>query len=98
MTLRRLIGDSLKSLTTTTRHSYTPNVGPIVVQSTSTLTVEQRKRWAGSWVAVKDGEVIAAAHNSRELVPAVRQLGARGRGAVAQFVPEPSDVVMIGVG
>lgn len=43
--------------------------------------------WAGMWIAVKDGKVIAAAYNSRDLVPAVRKLGEAGHGAVAQFVP-----------
>ena len=59
---------------------------------------EDIDRWAGMWVAVKDGEVIAAAHNSRELVPMVRSKGESGRGAVAQFVPQRSDEIMIGVG
>ncbi len=54
--------------------------------------------WAGKWVAVKDGRVIAAAHSSRELVPQVRALGLAGEGAVAQFVPPPSETVVIGVG
>jgi hypothetical protein len=50
------------------------------------------------WVAVKDGKVIAAAHNSRDLVPMVRELEAAGRGAVAQFVSSHSDEIVIGVG
>jgi len=50
------------------------------------------------WVAIKDGEVIAAAHNSRDLVPAVRSKGAKGEGAVAQFVPRRTDDIVIGVG
>ncbi|BAK38195.1 hypothetical protein MLP_51810 [Microlunatus phosphovorus NM-1] len=50
------------------------------------------------WVAVKDGEVIAAAHNSNELVKMVIELGARGSGAVAQFVPSRQDSIVIGVG
>jgi hypothetical protein len=54
--------------------------------------------WAGMWVAVKDGKVIAAAHNSRDLVPEVRSKGESGRGAIAQFVPHHSDHIMIGVG
>lgn len=54
--------------------------------------------WAGMWVAVKDGTVIAAAYNSRELVPMVKDLGEAGRGAVAQFVPQHSDDIVIGVG
>lgn len=55
-------------------------------------------RWIGMWVAVKDGEVIAAAHNSNELVKMVIELGARGSGAVAQFVPSRQDSIVIGVG
>jgi hypothetical protein len=56
--------------------------------------------WVGLWVAVKDGKVIAAAPTSLELVDALHKLrpvGA-GKGAVAQYVPEPTDYVMIGVG
>ena len=55
-------------------------------------------RWQGLWVAVKDGEVIAAASTSRELVPELHKLGERGRGAVAQYVPRPTDKIIIGVG
>jgi len=50
------------------------------------------------WIAVKDGEVIAAAYDSRDLVPMVRQLGEAGRGAVAQFVPPHTDEIVIGAG
>jgi hypothetical protein len=50
------------------------------------------------WVAVKDGKVIAAAHNSRDLVPMVKELGEAGHGAVAQFVPPRTDEIVIGVG
>ena len=54
----------------------------------------------GLWVAVKDGQVIAAAPTSLELVDALHKLrpvGA-GKGAVAQYVPEPTDRIMIGIG
>lgn len=54
--------------------------------------------WVGLWVAVKDGKVIAAAHSSRELVPKLAEMGPAGRGAVAQFVPRPSDTIVVGVG
>ncbi len=54
--------------------------------------------WVGMWVAVKDGRVIAAAHNSRDLVPIVKDKGEAGRGAVARFVPQQSDDIVIGVG
>ena len=55
-------------------------------------------RWEGLWVAVKDGEVIAAAGSSRELVPELRKLGKKGEGAVAQYVSPRSDTIVIGVG
>jgi uncharacterized NAD-dependent epimerase/dehydratase family protein len=55
-------------------------------------------QWAGLWVAVKDGKVIAAASNSRDLVPKVRELGDAGHGAVAQYVPPHTDDIVIGVG
>lgn len=55
-------------------------------------------RWEGMWVAVKDGKVIAAAHNSRDLVPKLVEMGPAGRGAVAQYVPRPSDTIVVGVG
>jgi helix-turn-helix protein len=54
--------------------------------------------WVGCWVAVKDGRVIAAASNSRDLVPELRKLGPEAEGAVAQFVTPPSDEIMVGVG
>jgi hypothetical protein len=54
--------------------------------------------YAGMWVAVKDGVVVAAAYNSRDLVPMVREKGRDGEGAVAQFVPTPSEDIVIGVG
>lgn len=55
-------------------------------------------RWIGMWIAIKDGEVIAAAHNSNELVRMVIEMGPRGAGAVAQFVPQRQDSIVIGVG
>jgi hypothetical protein len=56
--------------------------------------------WVGLWVAVKDGKVIAAAPTSLELVDALHKLRpvGVGRGAVAQYVPQPTDEIMIGVG
>ncbi len=54
--------------------------------------------WAGMWVAVKDGRVIAAAYNSRDLVPMLVEMGSAGRGAVAQYVPHRSNTIVIGVG
>jgi hypothetical protein len=56
--------------------------------------------WVGLWVAVKDGRVIAAASTSLELVDALHKLRpvGVGQGAVAQYVPRPTDDIMIGVG
>ena len=56
--------------------------------------------YIGLWVAVKDGKVIAAASTSLELVDALHKLRPvdAGKGAVAQYVPHPTDDVMIGVG
>jgi len=54
--------------------------------------------WEGYWVALKDGEVIAAAHNSRDLVPQLHELGPKATGAVAQYVPHRSATITIGVG
>lgn len=59
---------------------------------------DELDQFVGKWVAVKDGRVITCANNARDLVPALHRLGEQGRGAVAQFVPYPSDAVMIGVG
>lgn len=42
--------------------------------------------------------IIQAAPTSHELVRLVREMGAAGKGAVAQFVPERSDAIVIGVG
>jgi hypothetical protein len=55
-------------------------------------------RWEGLWVAVKDGEVIAAGHSSNELVRTLVGMGPAGRGAVAQYVPRRSDTIVVGVG
>ena len=57
-------------------------------------------QFVGLWVAVKDGKVIAAAATSLELVDALAKLRPVGaaRGAVAQYVPRPTEETMIGVG
>lgn len=56
------------------------------------------KEWAGYWVAVVDGKVIAAATTSTDLVTKMHEMGAKAEAAVAQFVTPPSDTIMIGVG
>jgi hypothetical protein len=57
-------------------------------------------QYEGLWVAVKDGKVITAAPTSLELVRALHELrpAGAGEGAVAQYVPMPTDEVVIGVG
>ena len=55
-------------------------------------------RWAGLWVAVKDGEVIAAAESSLNLVATVRSMGPSAAGAVAQYIPRRTEDIVIGVG
>ena len=55
-------------------------------------------QWAGLWVAVKAGKVIAAAESTPELVARVRSMGPVGQGAVAQYVPHRTDDIVIGVG
>lgn len=54
--------------------------------------------FVGLWIAVKDGRVVATAHNSRDLVPRIREIGSAGEGAVARFVPNRSEEIVIGVG
>jgi hypothetical protein len=54
--------------------------------------------YEGMWVAVKAGEVVASAPSSRELVLRLKDMGASGKGAVAQYVPKPTESFMVGVG
>ena len=59
---------------------------------------EELKDFQGMWVAVKAGHVVAAAATSRALVYEVHKLGDRGKGVVAQYVPEPQHSSVVGVG
>ena len=54
--------------------------------------------WEGLWVALLDDKVIEAAHNPRELAAKLHARGPASAKAVARYVPEPSDVIVIGVG
>ena len=54
--------------------------------------------WEGHWVALLDDQVVEAALTPRELAAKLRARGPSVAKAVAQFVPEPSDVIVIGVG
>lgn len=56
------------------------------------------KGWEGYWVALLDDEVIEAAHSPRELAAKLHAKGPSAAKAVARYVPEPSDVIVIGVG
>ena len=54
--------------------------------------------YAGQWVAVKDGRVVASAPHARDLVVLVRDMGQDGADATVEFVAPPSDSFMVGVG
>lgn len=55
--------------------------------------------WAGHWVAIKGGEIIAAAETSSELTYRLREMGPKAKGAVTEFVrPGHEDAYAVGVG
>lgn len=54
--------------------------------------------FAGLWVAIKDGEVIATAPTSTRLVYEVQKLGPRGEDAVVELVQPASDAAAVGAG
>lgn len=56
------------------------------------------REWAGHWVALQDGKVIAAAFHARDLVARLHEMGPNAARAVARYVPKPSDDIVIGVG
>jgi hypothetical protein len=56
-------------------------------------------RWAGMWVAVKRGEIIAAAETSSQLTHRLREMGLSAKGAVTEFVrPGHEDSYAVGIG
>jgi hypothetical protein len=55
-------------------------------------------RYAGQWVAVKDGKVVAHARRSREVVAKMQALGSSADGAVLQRAAAPTDAVAVGLG
>lgn len=59
---------------------------------------EEFSRYEGLWVAVLDGQVIAAASTSRELVYALAKIGPRGKGATMQRVPSRDRGILVGMG
>jgi uncharacterized protein DUF5678 len=54
--------------------------------------------FAGQWVAVKDGRVIAHGFNSRDVVRQMRQMGRAAEGAVLQRAPKPDEALAVGLG
>lgn len=54
--------------------------------------------YEGLWVAVLDGEVVAAAATTRELVRMLADLGPKVRGATMQRVPHPEQGLLVGMG
>lgn len=60
--------------------------------------LEEKDRFVGMWVAVKDGHVVAVAETSRGLVYELRKMGPKGAGAVAEFVRPASESYIVGAG
>jgi hypothetical protein len=56
----------------------------------------RQQQYAGKWVAVKRGRVVATADTSIELAIAIIQLDDAGRGADMQFIRPQSDVSVVG--
>lgn len=54
--------------------------------------------YAGQWVAVKDGRVIAHGFSPRDVVVQMRQMGRAAQGAVLQRSPEPTEALAVGLG
>jgi hypothetical protein len=54
--------------------------------------------YAGQWVAVKDGVVIAHAPNSRDVVRQMRLMGPAAEGAVLQRAAQPDEALAVGLG
>jgi|HubBroStandDraft_4_1064222.scaffolds.fasta_scaffold22879_1 Family of unknown function (DUF5678) len=54
--------------------------------------------YAGQWVAVKDGRVIAHGFSPRDVVVQMRQMGRDAHGAVLQRSPEPTEALAVGLG
>ena len=55
-------------------------------------------QYAGQWVAVKDGRVVACALRARDLVVLVRAMGADGANATVERVAGLSDSLRVGLG
>jgi len=54
--------------------------------------------YAGEWVAIKDGRVIAHSPSSRQVVRQMRKLGPAAEGAVLQRSATPTEALAVGLG
>jgi len=54
--------------------------------------------YAGEWVAVKDGRVIAHSSSSREVVRQMKKLGPKAEGAVLQRAASAAEALAVGLG
>lgn len=54
--------------------------------------------YAGQWVAVKNGRVIAHSPSSREVVRQLRRMGPEAKGAVLQRAATPTEALAVGLG
>jgi hypothetical protein len=55
-------------------------------------------KFAGQWVAVKDGQVIAHSPDPRSVVREMRGMGQLAEGAALQRAPRPSEALAVGLG
>ncbi len=60
--------------------------------------VPELDQWVNYWVAIKDGNVIAAARKSSELGYKLHQMGPSASGAVMQYVRPSPDGYVVGLG
>jgi hypothetical protein len=54
--------------------------------------------YAGQWVALKDGAVIAHAASSRDVVRQLKRMGAAGEGAVLHRAASDDEPLSVGLG
>jgi Ni/Co efflux regulator RcnB len=54
--------------------------------------------YAGQWVALKDGRVIAHSPDARTVVREMRRMGRAAEGAVLQRASRPADALAVGLG
>jgi hypothetical protein len=54
--------------------------------------------YAGQWVAIRDGQVIAHSVSSRDVVRQLRAMGPAAKGAVLQRAATESEALSVGLG